>query len=103
MSAPRVRRYSLGRASFRISVKRVAAPPLTPNQKKSNKAKSRKRVRVEHVFAFMTGSMNAMFKRHVGYVRNRASVVLANLGYKMARTEQIIQLKILGRKTPQLA
>lgn len=75
--------------------------PLTPCQKRRNKARSRKRVRVEHVFAFMTGSMKAMFKRHVGYVRNRASIIFANLVYNIARAGQIVRLGILGRKTPQ--
>jgi transposase, IS5 family len=76
--------------------------PLTRKQKRSNRTKSSKRSRVEHVFGFMTGSMRAMYKRYVGYVRNRASIIFCNLVYNMARTEQIIRLKTLGRKTPQL-
>ncbi len=76
---------------------------LTRGQKRSNCAKSRKRVRVEHVFGFMTGSMKAMFQRCVGYVRNRSCILLANLVYNMARVEQIIRLKLLGRTTPVLA
>ena len=76
---------------------------LTAAQKRSNRAKSRHRARVEHIFGFMTGSMRAMFQRCVGYVRNRAGILLANLVYHMARTEQIIRLKLLGRRTPALA
>ena len=76
---------------------------LSKGQKRSNRAKSRKRVRVEHIFGFMTGSMKAMFQRCVGFVRNKAGILLANLVYNMARTEQIIRLKLLGRKTPVLA
>ena len=75
---------------------------LTWKQKRSNRAKSRNRVRVEHIFGFMTGSMNAMLQRCIGFVRNRACILLANLVYNMARTEQIIRLKLLGRKTPVL-
>lgn len=75
---------------------------LSKGQKRSNRAKSRKRVRVEHIFAFLTGSMKAMFQRCVGFVRNKAGILLANLVYNMARTEQIIRLKLLGRKTPVL-
>jgi IS5 family transposase len=75
---------------------------LTRGQKRSNRAKSRKRVRVEHIFGFMTGSMKAMFQRCVGFARNKAGILLANLVYNMARTEQIIRLKLLGRKTPVL-
>ena len=76
---------------------------LTKGQKRSNRAKSRQRVRVEHIFAFMTGSMRAMYQRCIGYARNRSCILLANLVYNMARTEQIIRLKLLGRGTPQLA
>lgn len=75
---------------------------LTKGQKRSNRAKSRKRVRVEHIFGFMTGSMRAMFQRAVGLARNRAGIWLTNLVYNMARTEQIIRLKLWGRKTPKL-
>ena len=75
---------------------------LTKGQKRSNRTKSRHRVRVEHIFAFMTGSMRAMFQRCIGYARNRSCILLANLVYNMARTEQIIRLKLLGRGTPKL-
>lgn len=76
---------------------------LTPGQKRSNRAKSRKRVRVEHIFAFMTGSMRALFQRGIGFARNRSCILRANLVYNMARTEQIIRLKLWGRRTPKLA
>lgn len=75
---------------------------LTKGQQRSNRAKSRKRVRVEHIFGFMTGSMRAMFQRVVGFARNRAGILLANLVYNMARTEQIMRLNLWGRKTPKL-
>jgi IS5 family transposase len=75
---------------------------LTKSQPRSNRAKSRKRVRVEHIFGFMTGSMRAMFQRCIGLARNRACILLTNLVYNMARTEQIIRLQLLGRKTPSL-
>lgn len=76
---------------------------LTEVQKQANRAKSHQRVRVEHIFAFMTGSMRALFQRCIGYTRNRSCILLANLVYNMARTEQIIRLKLLGRRTPRLA
>lgn len=85
-----------------VCEKGTRGKPLTPRQKRSNRSKSRKRSRVEHVFGFMTVSMNAMYKRYVGMVRNRASIILCNLVYNMARTEQIIRLKLLGRSTPSL-
>jgi IS5 family transposase len=77
--------------------------PLTKRQRRSNRKKARKRSRVEHVFGFMTGTMRAMHKRLIGYVRNRASIMLGNLVYNMARAEQIIRLRLLGRRTPDLA
>ena len=46
--------------------------------------------------------MRALFQRCIGYRRNRSCILLANLVYNMARTEQIIRLKLLGRKTPRL-
>jgi len=76
--------------------------PLTKRQKRSNRKKSRERSRVEHVFGFMTGSMGAMYRRSVGYVRNKAGIIFGNLVYNMARCEQIVRLRTLGRRTPQL-
>ncbi len=76
--------------------------PLTAKQKRSNRAKSRKRSRVEHVFGYMTMSTKAMVKRYIGMKRNRASIIFCNLVYNIARTEQIIRLKLLGRRTPGL-
>jgi transposase, IS5 family len=75
---------------------------LTKKQKRANRTKSRQRARVEHIFGFQTGSMGAMFQRAIGFARNRAGIILTNLVYNLARTEQIIRLKLLGRKTPQL-
>lgn len=74
--------------------------PLTYQQKRSNRKKSRRRSRVEHGFGYMTGSMKAMFRRAVGIVRNRAGIIFTNLVYNLCRVEQIIRLKTMGRKTP---
>ena len=86
-----------------VCEKGVRGQALTKKQKRSNRAKSRQRARVEHIFGFKTGSMGAMFQRAIGFARNRAGIILTNLVYNLARTEQIIRLKLLGRKTPQLA
>ena len=75
---------------------------LTQGQKRANRAKSRQRARVEPIFGFMTGRLRAMYQRVVGYARNRACIRLANLGYNMARTAQLIRRQLWGRKTPQL-
>jgi IS5 family transposase len=85
-----------------VCEKGVRGRPLTPKQKRSNRTKSRRRARVEHIFGFKTGSMGAMFQRVIGFARNRAGIIMTNLVYNLARTEQIIRLQLLGRKTPQL-
>src|SRR5665213_3539113 len=85
-----------------VCEKGVRGQALTKGQKRSNRKKSRQRARVEHIFGFKTGSMGAMFQRVIGFARNRAGIILTNLVYNLARTEQIIRLKLLGRKTPQL-
>jgi hypothetical protein len=46
--------------------------------------------------------MGARCQRAIGFARHRAGIRLTNLVYNLARTEQIIRLKLLGRKTPQL-
>lgn len=74
--------------------------PLTAKQKRSTRAKSRKRCRVEHVFGYMTMNMKAMVKRYIGLKQNRASIIFCNLVYNMARIEQIFRLKLLARRTP---
>src|ERR1017187_2767001 len=85
-----------------VCEKGVRGQALTKGQKRSNRAKSRQRARVEHSFGFKTGSMGAMCQRVIGFARNRAGIIMTNLAYNLARSEQIIRLKLLGRKTPQL-
>ena len=76
--------------------------PLTKGQKRSNRKKSRRRSRVEHVFGFMTVSMNALFRRCIGHARNRGGILFTNLVYNMCRVEQIMRLKLFGKRTPSL-
>lgn len=63
--------------------------PLTEQQKASNKQKSKKRARVEHVFGFMENSMGSMFFRKIGIKRAEASIGLMNLTYNMFRKIQL--------------
>ena len=54
--------------------------PLTDIQKESNNKKSKIRARVEHIFGFMTNSMNnALFMRSIGIKRIKESIGLLNL------------------------
>ena len=59
--------------------------PLTEGQKASNKEKSKVRVRVEHVFGFMTNSMEGIFIRCIGIRRARCAIALKNLAYNLSR------------------
>ena len=66
--------------------------PLNGRQKRSNRARSRIRVRVEHVFATMRMCMRRAWNRCVGLTRNRAMISMTNLVYNMVRFEQIERL-----------
>jgi IS5 family transposase len=68
--------------------------PLTKEQKESNNKKSKIRARVEHIFGFMTNSMNnALYMRSIGMKRIKESIGLLNLTYNLFRFEQLIRLK----------
>jgi len=62
---------------------------LTKSQKIDNRFKSRYRARVEHIFGFMTNTMNAMYIRTIGYARATGTIGLANLTYNMMRCIQL--------------
>ena len=66
--------------------------PLNGRQKRSNRARSKVRVRVEHVFATMRMCMRRGWNRCLGLRRNRAAIALTNLVYNMVRFEQIARL-----------
>ena len=66
--------------------------PLNGSQERNNRARSRIRVRVEHVFATMRMTMRKTWNRCVGLTRNRATIALTNLVYNMVRYEQIERL-----------
>lgn len=69
--------------------------PLTERQKKENRKKSKIRVRVEHIFGFMTNTMRDGLKmRWVGMRRVTTGIGLLNLVYNIARYEQIIRLNL---------
>ncbi len=59
--------------------------PLTSEQKERNRQKSKIRVRVEHVFGFITGSMHGITIRTIGMKRARFNIGLTNLIYNMCR------------------
>lgn len=63
--------------------------PLTKAQIKRNKKKSRTRVRVEHIFGFITNSMHGMFVRSIGMLRAKAAIGMKNLTYNLFRLMQL--------------
>jgi IS5 family transposase len=63
--------------------------PLTDEQKASNRLKSKTRALVEHLFGFMTNSMDAMHVRTIGIFRAAAKIGLTNLTYNMMRCVQL--------------
>ena len=69
--------------------------PLTKRQQQRNKTKSKTRARVEHIFAFMTNSMNEMYLNYRSFVRNAAAIALMNLTYNLFR---LVQLKVELKK-----
>jgi IS5 family transposase len=76
----------------------VKGKPLTDEQKESNHIKSKVRCLCEHVFGFVTNSMNDFYIKSIGLVRANGIVGLINLVYNMCRYEQIVRLKILPIK-----
>jgi transposase, IS5 family len=63
--------------------------PLTEEQKENNKAKSKIRARVEHVFGFIENSMQGSFIRTLGIKRATAVIGLMNLTYNMFGAIQV--------------
>jgi IS5 family transposase len=66
--------------------------PLTDEQKKKNREKSKTRCLVEHVFGFMEQSMCGLIFRRVGILRARADVAMTCLVYNICRYTQIMRL-----------
>jgi IS5 family transposase len=66
--------------------------PLTEEQKAENRIISTVRARVEHIFGFMTRSMEGMVLNCIGIERARRDIGLKNLGYNIRR---VVTLKRL--------
>jgi transposase, IS5 family len=76
--------------------------PLTDEQIASNKAKSKIRARVEHIFGHEETAMGGMLIRCIGMARAHVSIGLTNLTYNLSRVEclirtQKIKLNRVGR------
>ena len=75
-----------------VMEKAVRGRGLSKEQQAENRKKSKVRVRVEHVFGFMTMTMRSLYQRCVGGVRNETGIGLTNLVYNLCRYEQIKRL-----------
>jgi IS5 family transposase len=73
--------------------------PLDGRQRRSNHARSKIRVRVEHVFAAMRMILKSAWNRCIGMTRNRTAIGLTNLVYNMVRYEQIERLGLRNWRT----
>lgn len=67
--------------------------PLTEEQKKTNRDKSKIRCRIEHIFGYMTGSMRGITFRGIGETRADFNIGLTNLVYNMCRYATLIHLQ----------
>lgn len=75
----------------RIIKKHPKKYPKWSAQDRENKRRARIRKRIEHVFGFMTNSMNKMFIRTIGLARAKAKISLMNLVYNLCRYKQLYQ------------
>ena len=71
----------------RIHEKGYRNHPLTEAQKESNRRKSKVRVRIEHIFGFMTMSLHELTVRSIGIARATFHAGLTNLVYNLCRYE----------------
>lgn len=78
------------RIENKICEKGYRNKPLTEEQKVLNKKKSSVRVRVEHIFGFMTNSMKGMSIRCIGIERARFAIGMMNLVYNMSRYRYLV-------------
>ena len=68
---------------------------LSEVQRRRNTRKSKIRSRVEHIFGFMTNSMNRIYLRYRNFGRNATGIGLMNLTYNLFR---LVQLKVVLKK-----
>ena len=77
-----------------IHEKGYRGKPLNMQQKLTNSIKSKIRARVEHIFGFMTNSMNnALHMTSIGIQRIESNIGFLNLTYNLFRYEQLVRLK----------
>ncbi len=75
----------------RIHEKGYSNTPLTEAQLERNRKKSKIRVRVEHVFGYMTNTMRGIHLRTIGKKRANGLIGLMNLTYNLSRYVQLVR------------
>ncbi|MDR1898852.1 MAG: transposase, partial [Treponema sp.] len=78
----------------RIHEKGYRNQPLSKGQERENKKKSHIRVRVEHIFGYMTKSMNGITVRSIGIARAAFAIGLMNLTYNINRYVYLRRMKL---------
>jgi transposase, IS5 family len=83
------KKLEAGGFTSRIHRKGKRGKPLTEQAKKSNRTKSKARVRVEHVFGAQTNDMGGTMVKTIGLVRAKAKIGMKNLAYNIRRLGQL--------------
>lgn len=63
---------------------------LSADQRRINRAKSRIRARVEHVFGTMDTALGGVAQRCIGFARNASMIIFMNLVYNMHRLRFLV-------------
>ncbi len=79
-----------------IQVRGTKHITITPEQREENRIKSKTRIRVEHVFGFITNSMHGKNLRSIGIERARFRAGLTNLIYNLFRAEFLNRSKVMA-------
>ncbi len=78
----------------RIHEKGYRNHPLTEGQKESNRKKSKIRVRIEHIFGYMTMSLHGLTVRSIGIAWATFNAGLTNLFYNLCRYEILCRAQV---------
>ena len=62
---------------------------LSEEERLHNHRKSKIRARIEHIFGFMTNTMNGIYLRYRNFIRNAAGIGLINITYNLFRLVQL--------------
>lgn len=88
-SAEHERLLKRKRFTSRVHHRAWQGQTLTKREQRENRARSRIRARVEHVFGHQVKAMRQTVVRGIGLARVRTRIALANLAYNMSRLVQL--------------